>query len=139
MAKTLIERYGFVDPDRNILKHDEIQLWVYNNFFEVVNKSMNIENLTIQSKIPLELEYIIKDNNIVVGFIDIYSPHLNIGIEVKTEIPVVGDLLRQMKFYRNYCLHTEWIIVSPDARCEQILKDQKLYFYKYKRQGELFS
>lgn len=72
-AKTLIEKHGFIDPDRKSSKHDEIQLWVYNNVTEVL-KSLSVHNNTfdIYSR---ELERPILQTSAncknIVGFVDL--------------------------------------------------------------------
>lgn len=129
-AKTLIERLGFKDPDRRASKHDEIQLWVYQNIAIVIN------TIWPQSKLELlhfvvELEHPITDRNYVLGFVDLYVQSHGIAIEVKTEIPNVGELLRQINFYRNYFGGPRWIVVSPDDRYKDVLKAQGIHFYKF--------
>lgn len=137
-AKTIIERHGFLDPDRKKPKHDEIQLWVYNNFRQVLKELWpTTAPFDKSASLNLKLEYPVSDNRYVIGFIDIYWPHA-VAVEVKTEIPVIGDLIRQIQFYRNYMGGPCWIVVSPDDRAASILKEQGIYFYKYKSPGELF-
>lgn len=74
---------------------------------------------------------IVSDNSFnkiyIVGFVDVYCKKYAIGIEVKTEIPVIGDLIRQIQFYRKY-LTGSWIVVSPDDRNSNILKEQGIHF-----------
>jgi hypothetical protein len=62
-----------------------------------------------------------------------------IYIEVKTEIPSLGELIRQMRAYQAYLdSFASYIIVAPDNRHEKILKEQGFYFYKYKDPSLLF-
>jgi hypothetical protein len=136
-AKTIIEKHGFLDSDRKSPKHDEIQLWVYKNLRTVIKSvfpEVNAEELDLSKT---QLEYAISDRNFIVGFVDICCPYM-VAIEVKTSISSVGDLIRQIQFYRNYLSGPRWIVVSPDDRPAAILKEQGIYFYKYQTPGQLF-
>jgi hypothetical protein len=133
-AKTLIERLGFLDPDRKKYKHDEIQIWVYHNFRSIIKHVFPLLKVENDLQLKIELEYPVADNskhkNFIVGFVDVYCRKYSIGVEIKTEMPVVGELIRQIQFYRNY-INGSWIVVSPDDRNANILKGQGIYFYKY--------
>lgn len=134
--RTLIERLGFLDQDRRGYSHDEIQIWAYRNFESIVRNVFPLLKIDNSRPLDLKLEYPVSTNdfkNYIVGFIDVYSKQYNIGIEVKAQIPIVGDLLRQIQFYRRY-LEGSWIIVSPDDRNKVILREQGIQFYKYCQQ-----
>lgn len=135
-AKTIIERHGFTDPDRKKPKHDEIQIWVYKNIDTVIKTIYPQVDLTDRSTKPT-MEFPVMDNRFVIGFVDVYCKDLYLGIEIKTEIPVIGDLIRQIQFYRQYA-GGGWIVVSPDDRFASILKDSNIHFFKYKQPEELF-
>jgi hypothetical protein len=136
-AKTLIERLGFLDYDRKKYSHDEIQIWTYRNFRAIVKNVFPLINIDDSKPLDLKLEYPVTDDsyhkNYIVGFVDVYSTRYNIGVEIKTQIPVMGDLIRQIQFYRKY-INGSWIIVSPDDRNSVILKEQGIYFFKYNNQ-----
>lgn len=51
--------------------------------------------------------------------------------EVKTEIPSLGELLRQINLYKTY-LSGEWFVVSPDVRFRDTLAEQGVGFIEYK-------
>jgi hypothetical protein len=89
--------------------------------------------------LDLKLEYPVTDisnnKNFVIGFIDIYCRKLGISIEVKSEMPSIGELLRQIQFYKRYISGT-WIVVSPDNRNVEILKEQGIHFFKYRSTDE---
>lgn len=93
----------------------------------------------------------------IVGFIDImvslegrfyyknpvndddYETKNKVFIEVKTEIPSLGELIRQMRAYQSYeGTFTYYLIVSPDDRHKKILNEQGFLFYKYKNPNQLF-
>lgn len=131
-AKTLIERFGFRDDDRKKPKHDEIQIWVYRNFQHIIRTLFPSLDLNEVGPLQLELERAVAtDRNFVVGFIDVYCRRLALAVEVKTEIKCIGELVRQIQFYRNYLGGVRWIVVSPDDRSSGILREQGIEFYRY--------
>lgn len=133
-ARTVIERFGFADYDRKRYSHDEMQIWTYRNFRSIVKSVFPLLEIDEITPLDLKLEYPVTDNgtnkNYIVGFIDVYCRKLSIGVEIKTEIPIVGDLIRQIQFYRKY-IGGAWIVVSPDERNVAILKEQGINIYKY--------
>jgi hypothetical protein len=144
-AKTLIERLGFSDPDRKKYKHDEIQIWVYQNFRSIIKMVFPLLNVDENEPLEIKLEHPVSDNgyrNFIVGFVDVYCQKLSIGVEIKSEMPGIGDLIRQIQFYRKY-ITGSWIVVSPDDRNSDILIAQGIYFFKYrpknKNQLQLFQ
>ena len=54
----------------------------------------------------------------------------NIAIEIKTAIPSLGELVRQIRMYQTY-LKVKFIIVCPDDRFAEPLRSQGIHFYKY--------
>ena len=159
-AKTHLEKLGFSEADKKKPNHDKIQTWVYENIETVIKETVMKKN-----KHPWKIKKNIWEHQVVytnmsykmlVGFIDImaeiegvfhFDPKSEIQsydykpvfIEVKTEIPVLGNLIRQMRAYQTYQgLYTAYLIVSPDDRHEKILKEQGFYFYKYKDPALLF-
>lgn len=128
-AKTMIERSGFADVDRKQPGHDEIQIWVYKNFDSLVKKCF--PELNVGANLRVELEHAIFDGKFVIGFIDAFCNQHSIGVEVKSKMPTLGELIRQIHFYSKYKSISKWIVVSPDDRYASLLKDQGIYFYKY--------
>lgn len=55
--------------------------------------------------------------------------------EVKTEIPSLGELMRQLQFYRQY-LKGDWFVVSPDTRFKETLAEQGIGFVEYRPTNE---
>ena len=51
--------------------------------------------------------------------------------EVKTSIPSLGEVIRQIKMYEEY-QGGRFVVVSPDARYTKALKSQGIWFYHYK-------
>lgn len=160
-AKTHLEKLGFSEPDKKKPTHDTIQTWVYQNIETVIKETVMLENehqyKIVNNKWEHEVVYSKGNYKMVVGFIDIlaeikgvfhFDPDMRIQnydkkpvfIEVKTEIPSLGELIRQMRAYQAYQDNylTSYLIVSPDDRHEKILKEQGFYFYKYKDPSLLF-
>lgn len=54
-----------------------------------------------------------------------------INVEVKTSIPSVGDLIRQIKFYQNYDGYQKpiYVVASPDKRASFRLQSQGILFF----------
>lgn len=132
-SNTLIQQLGFLDPDRKKLKHDEIQIWVYQNFESILSQIIPGYKLAGAGRnLDIQMEYPVIDNrrNFVVGFIDVYCKHPSVSVEVKCEIPVLGDLIRQIQFYRKY-RYGPWLVVSPDDRYSTLLNEQGIHFLKY--------
>jgi hypothetical protein len=129
-ARTISERFGFLDNDRKNPNHDHIQLWVYQNIRSVLIGSEAFPGQQIPESIPLKMEYPICQNNIIVGFADLFCVRYAVGVEVKTSIPTAGDLIRQIHLYKTY-EDAKWIVVSPDAKFENVLREQGIYFFKF--------
>jgi len=158
-AKTHLQKLGFLDTDKKNSKHDIIQIWVNDNAEKILS-----ETIMSKTAFPIEIEQIrwehqVMNNNgsftQLVGFIDImvkfrskfYSAHFKdyvdesryVFIEVKTEIPNVGALIRQMRAYQSYkSMADYYLIVAPDDRFEKLLNKQGFWFYKYQDPTLLF-
>jgi len=130
-AKTIIERHGFLDPDRCKSIHDEIQVWVFKNFKSILESVY--PNCQVPDSFSLELEHAIMNGKYVVGFIDVYCSTFSVGVEIKTSIPLLGELIRQIHFYSKYSNISKWIVVSPDDHFATLLGDQKIHFLKYQK------
>jgi hypothetical protein len=130
-AKTIIERHGFQDPDHHKSRHDEIQIWVLENFHTVIKHLLPSQAIDTETPLGLKLEHVIVDGKYVVGFVDVFCTRLGIAVEIKTEIPLIGELLRQIQFYKNYVGGYYWVVVSPDDRYANVLTAQGILFFKY--------
>lgn len=96
-----------------------------------------------------------KDSKYIIGFIDIavtyLKPYLWLSLdsyrkgsppkvewlesnqaffEVKTEIPSMGELVRQIRMYQEY-VKGKWFVVSPDDKFKDQLASQGISFIKY--------
>lgn len=54
-------------------------------------------------------------------------------VEVKSELPTVGELMRQLNLYRQSC--GQVIVVAPDDRYSALLAEQGILFVKYEPAG----
>ena len=55
-----------------------------------------------------------------------------VAFEVKTTIPSLGDLIRQIRYYQGFLpsLHG-FVVVSPDTRLRAQIESQRIGFYEY--------
>jgi len=51
--------------------------------------------------------------------------------EVKTEIPSLGEVIRQINMYREYDSDAKYYLVSPDDKHVDVLKKERIGFVKY--------
>lgn len=189
MAKTLIERFGFNDPDRKTPLHDQICLWVNNDPGEVIYRAMGDLDESEAAKRELSLINVMLDSSghkpsaqisgaeytcmwevpigrktgsgfVAAGFVDlrlsrsimihtgveepIEEPDIfilpvhkiadtTLNVEIKSKISSVGDLLRQIQFYRTFDKKTPWCVVSPDTRYAEIIRQQGIHFVECPR------
>ena len=159
-AKTHLEKLGFSDSDKKDSKHDVIQKWVQNNIEKIITETFLKDNqhpfIIKDVKWEHTVNLINGNFKMLVGFVDVVA-HIKCKnfckysnkfedvdryayIEIKTEIPSVGELIRQMRAYQNYTIDDRvfYLIVSPDDRHIETLESQGFYFYKYKDPTQLF-
>jgi hypothetical protein len=157
-AKTHLQKLGFLDTDKKNSKHDIIQIWAYENAHQII-----AETIMSKNEFPFKIDKIKWEHQVInqngsfsqlVGFIDImvkisgkfYSePNKDfqeetreIFIEVKTEIPSVGALIRQIRAYQTYKSYVHYIVVAPDNKFEKLLDEQGIWFFKYSDPNLLF-
>jgi len=58
------------------------------------------------------------------------SHNTTICVEVKSSIPSLGELIRQIRMYQQY-QNGIYVVVSPDARYADALRSQGIEFYHY--------
>jgi len=91
-------------------------------------------DFTVRCKIPsLDLRGIWEDN-----LHDSWRPEwritfpkLTFRFEVKTEIPSLGEVIRQINMYREYDSNAEYYLVSPDDKHVDVLKKERIGFVRY--------
>jgi hypothetical protein len=62
----------------------------------------------------------------------------SIYFEVKTAIPSIGELIRQINMYREYLKSQRFYVVSPDDKAITLLSQQGIGFIRYPT-GEIFK
>ena len=151
-AKTLLEQFGFVDTDKKNPNHDTIQTWVYDNIDEVLKSVLPNRPAKVEKK---QWEYQIVNSTYnskyLIGAIDLkfdcrdfQGYPFNVYVEVKTSIPVLGELLRQLSAYKEFIRLTEnplgdiFIVVAPNEQHERLIIEQGYRFYKYNDPTKLF-
>lgn len=161
-AKSHLEKLGFSETDKKDSKHDIIQTWTYENIDKVISETIMYKNphsyKLLHNRWEHQIMHINGNYKMIVGYIDILvciqgkfyfsdtgkyeESKKNLFIEVKTQIPSLGMLIRQMRAYQAYQQGindlTDYIIVSPDDRHKKVLNKQGFWFYKYKDPNLLF-
>ncbi len=61
---------------------------------------------------------------------DVYDHRHSLFFEAKTSIKSIGEVIRQIQTYKTYCKQGKYIIVSPDDRYAELLKEQNIGFLK---------
>ena len=195
-ARTIQQRFGFMDDDLKSASHDDIMIWLdcaiddmlaqlvgYDdvwglNEFEFIYQDNNypkwgsrekpfpdkqkvFNSLFLPDKPPLVVTHKVWEQPIstetqragqskyVVGFADMlitYKPaqliydldseeltifnsyyEKRVFFEVKSFIPSLGELIRQIRMYQQY-VSGEWFVVSPDNKFKNQLKTQGIGF-----------
>lgn len=158
-AKTHLQKLGFSERDKKNSNHDVIQKWAYQNIEKIISETVMSKNPKPYKIVANKWEHQVMHENgnfrMIVGFIDIlvrvqgefYFSSLkeydyytkDVFVEIKTQIPNLGELIRQMRAYQTYSDNiTEYIIISPDDRHKDILEEQGFIFYKYNDPNLLF-
>jgi hypothetical protein len=159
-AKTHLEKLGFSETDKKNSKHDIIQIWTCDNIEKILSETIMKNNpkpfKVLGTKWEHQIMHINGNFKMIVGYIDLLvrirgeflfsgseeyeECTKDILIEVKTQIPSLGELIRQMRAYQTYQNNyiTEYLVVANDDRHEKILKEQGFWFYKYKDPTLLF-
>ena len=55
---------------------------------------------------------------------------ISVLVEAKSVLPTFGELMRQLNLYRT-AFSGLVVVVSPDDRFEDVLRDQRIHFFKY--------
>ena len=72
------------------------------------------------------------DKEFFITYSDLFYKQRNYYFEVKTAIPSIGELIRQIQFYKSYLLihHSDvkFAVVCPDDRFQDVLRSQEIEF-----------
>jgi hypothetical protein len=66
----------------------------------------------------------------VLPYWELYRKNLSMFFEVKTSIPSIGELIRQIRMYQEYA-DGIFVVVSPDDKGMPIITSQGIWFVKY--------
>jgi len=145
-AKTLQERFGFLDDDLKTPAHDALMLWIDEFISEILADVFNLSDAPIIGSKCWEFA-ITNNRDFIIGAADMFvrarsgSQDLAVLIEAKSKIPSLGELIRQIRFYQaggdfdfrtreGEYLRPRWLVVSPDARFAEKIREQGINFHK---------
>lgn len=142
-GQTLQQRFGFNNSDLTTPKHDEIMLWLDENIEAIIAYLF----VDAKSKKPSKVIEVIWEKPIqarsgfIIGFVDMlvrvqttrrdYNVNHDVCFEVKTKIPSLGEMIRQINMYRTVTKEAIFVIVAPDDRFKIQLERQDIKFIKY--------
>ncbi len=130
---TLQAKMGFRDDDLKTPMHDKIMLWAQEHAAQIQQAVLG-EPADRVPDVKWEIPVRPSGSTYVIGFIDmVIGPYL--AVEIKTKIPNVGELLRQLNSYRQFSPWSSYyfVVISPDDRFADILRSQRIFFYKYEQ------
>jgi len=131
-------------------KKDEEESWEY---YKKLDKKREEENnfYTLNKKIEfaigekynlgfIDLAVFVKPNEISYGnFHELWEYHENLYFEIKPIINSIGEVMRQINYYRKY-IKGEFIIVTKTKGLKDIFKTQNVHIVEYEdEQKELFK
>lgn len=126
-AKSLNEKFGFMDEDLKTKNHDDIISLCINKQDKLFKQS-GVEWAKSEMLEDTALEYWVQQrgyngNVFPIGAIDIMftfkfpsdivGDTRSLGVEVKTYIRSMGELIRQVNLYSSYERYTKWVVVAP--------------------------
>lgn len=145
-AKSLQERFGFCDEELKTPAHDALMAWIDEYVPEILAE---VFNLTEEPHIVVKRwEYPLKsERGFILGAADMLvqanTPNLGmtVFIEAKPKIRSLGELIRQINFYKasSHCTllppgggpcRREWLVIAPDDQFAVTLRKQGILFLK---------
>lgn len=153
-AKTIQERFGFIDNDLKKPEHDEMIQWLETNIEDVLMLVLNLQSRP--KDVVTKWEPVVKQKvheGQLMGFVDLmatfrWSPELpeklsdhfsrcHVLFEAKTELESLGALFRQIRMYQegyigsNSARSMPFVIVCPDDSQAEVIRNQGFHFLKY--------
>lgn len=134
-AKSLNEKFGFLDEDLRTDEHDDIIALCIDKQDDLFKQS-GVEWAKSEMIEDVALEYWIRQrgyngNIFPIGAVDIMftfkfpsgtvGDTRSLGVEVKTHIRSMGELIRQVNLYSSYERYTKWVVVAPYQKNVSIL------------------
>lgn len=136
-STTLASKLGFQDPDRKDPAHDEMVLWLDGLLRDPKVRAQFTTDYYVD-KFQITWEHPIGDARWLAGFVDLcirFSGIYSVYFEVKTKLPSLGDLIRQLRFYEAKTTYASsnltMYVVSDDTRYVDVLRDQGIGFVEY--------
>jgi uncharacterized protein YlxP (DUF503 family) len=139
-AKTLQEKFGFMDSDINKPEHDDIIQWVDGNIEGIL---MKLFGSAVRPKgVRTTWESVVRQTGgggAMIGFVDLVArlSEKRIVFEAKTAIDSLGVLFRQIRMYQQGYIDG-WpiyempiVVVCPDDMYAEEIRKQRLHFLKY--------
>lgn len=152
-TRTLAAQLGFQDPDLRTSEHDALMVWLdgmlHNpRFLRDLTQTPQDDATPAPELVECTWEYAVGDSRWTAGFIDIYAqvdaPHApppedgtrywstvySYAFEVKTTIPSLGELIRQVRFYeaKKPSPLPVFYVVSPEHHWATSLRGQGIGF-----------
>ncbi|MEI2722592.1 MAG: hypothetical protein V9H26_03305 [Verrucomicrobiota bacterium] len=145
-AKSVQQRFGFCDEELKTPAHDALMAWIYEYMPEILAEVYNLSEApriwTKRWEYPLKSEH-----GFILGAADMFvqasttARDLAVFIEAKPKIRSLGELIRQINFYKasshsmvscprgDYC-RSEWLVIAPDDQFAVTLREQGILFLK---------
>ena len=141
-AKTLQERFGFLDADLKKPLHDEMIQWIDSNIEDILMLLFSLQSRP--KEVVTRWETVVRqteEGGMMIGFIDLSARwawgETRVLFEAKTTIDSLGELFRQVRMYQEGFVASErvWrmplVIVCPDDTHADLIRQQRLHFLKY--------
>lgn len=142
IAKTLQEKFGFIDSDLIKPEHDKMISWIEDNIEDLVMMVLRWPIRPKEARTTWEpVVHKTEDGGGHIGFVDLVARILETRIifEAKTTIDSLGALFRQIRTYQLGYVYGSpvykmpIVVVCPDDKHEQKIREQGIYFFKYDR------
>jgi hypothetical protein len=120
---TGIEKYPDVDMEKIQIK----KVWEY----PVLNGSYTVGfcDMYVEVKASWEGKNIVfSSSSKQISEAETVYVELPLYFEVKSSIPSLGELLRQIRMYESYTQDGQWFVVSPDTRFRTVIEGQNIGF-----------
>jgi hypothetical protein len=139
-AKTLQEKFGFMDSDIKKPEHDEMIRWIDDNILDILMVEFGCA--ARPKGIRTRWEPVVRQTSGgggIIGFVDFIARQSDrrIVFEAKTAIESLGVLFRQVRMYQegyiDGCPIYEMpiVVVCPDDTHATTIREQGLRFIKY--------
>lgn len=134
-------KYWLEEKELKTPEHDKLVIWTFNNV------ALVLEGLGIKDELKgceRELEHaIIKEgyshskycegSKDAIGFVDlmvISNSNKHYVFEIKPHITSIGDVMRQINYYRTY-LRGKFIIVTKTKGLKELFESQGVFVYEF--------